>query len=86
MKAGALAEMVLRDEAPGAGAAGETGRAVIRAGATVDRAIVDDGAVIGARAVVGRRNAPDCDIAVIGAGVRVVDDEAVEPGAMMYPD
>ncbi len=61
-------------------------RAVIRAGATVDRAIVDDGAVIGARATVGRRNAPDGDIAVIGAGVKVVDDEAVEPGAMMYSD
>ena len=58
----------------------------VEAGASVRDSVIMSRAVIGARAVVGRRNAPDCDIAVIGAGVKVVDDEAVEPGAMMDPD
>ena len=55
---------------------------IVRAGATVERAILDDGVVIGKDATVGE---PEGEIALVGRGARVEDGARLGGGAR-FPD
>lgn len=55
-------------------------------GAEIRYSIIDSEVTVGKNARVGADRGDGVGIAVIGAGVRVADDEQIAPGAMLDPD